>query len=294
MKKNYFLLVLLSAIWGSSFIFMRVLAPVFGPGSTACFRLLIGSFTLIAYFRATGFVIDWRRHGRILVVIGIINSAIPFLLYAFAALYIPSSLSVMVNATAPMFGSFFAYVLLKEKLSTTKVLGLSLGILGVGIMTYSKALPRTEMAYLALLACIGAATCYGLSANLIKKYGQDVPAKSLAGGSQLIAGLVLVPWVFIGGIPKEVQGHHFLLLIIFGSLCSGIAYLIYYHILKHLGPTKTLTVTFLMPVFGVFWAWTLLAERIYPQSILGGCLVLLGTFGVIKVQKNKCTYTLDK
>lgn len=285
MNKNYLLLILLSAIWGSSFIFMRVLAPVFGAASTASFRLLIGSLTLLFYFKKTNYKIKWQQHGFMLLIIGLLNSALPFFLYAFAALYIPASLSVMINGMTPMFGTIFAFLLLSESISLKKIMGLSLGTLGVVIMSYSKALPHNTLAYLSILACLGAASCYGLSAAIIKKYAHDIPAKSLAGGSQLIAGLALLPFVFNTKSFANVQVHHIFLLLIFGALCSGLAYLIYYHIIKTLGPSKALTVTFLMPVFGVFWGRLILFEKIYFQSLIGGSIILIGTFWV--VQKNK-------
>lgn len=286
MNKNYILLILLSAIWGGSFIFMRVLSPIFGAASTASFRLLIGGITLLIYFKKTNFKIDWKKHGLMLVVLGLLNSALPFFLYAFAALHIPASLSVMLNAMTPIFGTFFAFLILKESLHKKKIMGLLLGTLGVVIMSYSKALPHNKMAYLSILACLGAASCYGFSASLIKKYAQDIPAKSLAGGSQLIAGIALLPFVFTTPLNDNIRLSHILLLLVFGALCSGIAYLIYYHIIKSLGPTKALTVTFMMPVFGVLWGSLLLSETIYLQSLLGGAIILIGTFWVVQKQHN--------
>jgi drug/metabolite transporter (DMT)-like permease len=286
-KKDTLLLILLSAIWGGSFIFMRLLAPVLGAASTASFRLLIGGISLLAYYQFIKFKIDWKNHGLLLLGIGITNSALPFFLYAFAALYIPASLSVMINAMAPVFGAIFGVIILKESLHTQKILGLFIGTLGVVTMSYSKALPNNTMAYISILACLGAAACYGFSGAIIKKYAKDIPTKSLAGASQIFAGTALLPWVLTTPIEGTINIKIIALVLAFGILCSGLAYLIYFHIMKSLGPTRALTVTFLMPVFGVIWGKILLNEQLYLQSLLGGLLILFGTYWVVKPQKRR-------
>lgn len=281
-KNQTLLLLLLSALWGSSFMFMRLLAPVFGAAGTAGFRLLIGALTLIAYFKVIGYQIPWRHHWPLLVVIGLINSAVPFFLYAFAALHIPSGLSVMINATSPIFGALFTAALLKEAIPNKTAMGLVLGLVGVGIMSGSKALPKETLGYLSLAACLGAAACYGLSGAIIKRWGRALDAKDLAGGSQLFAAMGLLPLFFYQGPTTAIAPWHVGLLLVFGIMCSGLAYLIYYHLMQAIGPTKTLTVTYLMPVFGVFWGWLLLAEAPYLEMVLGGGVILLGTYWVTR------------
>lgn len=293
MKKDTLLLILLSAIWGGSFIFMRVLAPVLGAATTASLRLLVGGSSLIVYYRFIKFHIDWKNHGLLLFAIGITNSALPFFLYAFAALHIPASLSVMINAMAPIFGAIFGVFILKESIHKQKILGLFIGTLGVVTMSYSKALPNTSMAYVSILACLGAAACYGFSGSIIKKYAKDIPTKSLAGASQIFAGTALLPWFISSPAQGNISINIILLVLVFGVLCSGLAYLIYFHIMKTLGPTKALTVTFLMPVFGVIWGKLLLNEALYFQSLIGGALILLGTYWVVKPHKVK-KEVLDK
>lgn len=279
------LLFALSAIWGGSFIFMRVLAPVFGASGTACLRLLIAAAFLLIYFAMTGYRIDWRRDWKFLMIIGITNSAIPFFNYAYAALYIPAGLSVIVNTMSPMFGALFAALLLKERLTMEKGMGLMLGALGVFLITGSKAVSPSVESYLAIGACLVATLCYGLSGVLIKKYDQQVEAKALAGGSQLFAGLALLPFLASTGVQKPLSVNIVLLVVVFGILCSAVAYLIYYYLLKEMGPTKALSVTFLMPLFGIFWGWLLLGEVIYPTMLLGAAVILSGTYLVVRPQK---------
>lgn len=280
-SKNILLLVLLSAIWGGSFIFMRVLAPVFGAVGTANIRLFVGAIFLLIVFKFTGFKIQWRRDWRFLLVVGAINSAIPFSLFSFAALHIPASISVVINSMTPMFGALFAALILKEKLTARKALGLLTGMAGVAIISGSKALPGTTESYLAVLACLIATLCYGLAGALIKKYGQKIEAKAMAGGSQLFASFVLFPFLFAGGISGTVTPTVALTMVAFGILCSAVAYLIYYHLIKEMGPTPALSVTFLMPVFGILWGVLLLGESLYAQMVVGALVILVGVYLIV-------------
>lgn len=284
---NVLLLVVLSAIWGGSFIFMRILSPVFGASGTACLRLLVAAVFLLAYFAITGYQINWKRDWRFLLLIGVINSAIPFFSYAYAALYIPAGLSVIVNTMSPMFGAMFAALILKEKLTIEKASGLALGAFGVFLVSGSKAVTPSFRSYSAIGACLLATFCYGLSGVLIKKYGQKIESKALAGGSQLFAGLALLPFLIKTGTSQPVNISITVILIVFGVLCSAVAYLIYYYLMKELGPTKALTVTFLMPLFGIFWGWMILKEPLYPSMLLGAVVILCGTYLVVRPQKVK-------
>lgn len=290
---NILLLVVLSAIWGGSFIFMRILSPVFGASGTACLRLLIAAMFLLIYFAITGYKINWKRDWKFLLVIGVINSSIPFFSYAYAALYIPAGLSVIVNTMSPMFGALFAAIILKERLTLEKAIGLALGAFGVFLVTGSKAVSPNLQSYLAIGACLLATFCYGLSGVLIKKYGQKIESKAMAGGSQLFAGLALLPFLISTGTSQPVNVSITIILIIFGVLCSAIAYLIYYYLMKEMGPTKALTVTFLMPLFGIFWGWLILKEPLYPSMLLGAVVILCGTYLVVRPQKNVMVATKE-
>ncbi len=284
--RNIALLILLSAIWGGSFIFMRLLSPVFGAAGTACLRALIAGVFMISFYKLTKYKIEWKRDWKLLLLIGIINSAIPFFCYSFAALYLPASLSVIINSMSPMFGAIFAAIILKERLTIEKVFGLVLGTTGVAIITGSKSVESGVFVYLSIGACLLATVCYGLSGAIIKKYAQKIESKAMAGGSQLFAGLALLPFLLINGTTSAISVNVALLAIAFAVLCSALAYLIYYHLMKEIGPIKTLTVTFIMPVFGIFWGWLILDEKMFPQMLVGGVIILAGTFLVVRPKKD--------
>ena len=285
--KNSLLLILLSAIWGGSFIFMRVLAPVFGAVGTANIRLLIGAIFLLTIYRLIRYQIHWKRDWKLFLVIGIINSALPFTFFSFAALHIPASISVVINSMTPMFGALFEKIILKGSLTINKLMGLVIGTIGVIIISGSKTLSGTPKSYVAIFACLAATFCYGLSGALVKKYGKQVEAKAMAGGSQLFAGFVLLPFLATSGFSTPVTYDIILTVIVFGVLCSAIAYLIYYHLINTAGPTIALSVTFLMPVFGILWSKIILNEVITGQMILGAFIILIGIYLIIKPKSKK-------
>jgi drug/metabolite transporter (DMT)-like permease len=283
MKKSQLaLLVLLSAIWGSSFMFMRYLAPALGPMATAGTRLLIAGIALTLLFLATGFRLRWKeRWGRYLAI-GILNSALPFALYSFAALYLPSSVEVVVNALAPAFGALFASLWLGERLGPLKIFGMAMGLAGVALVSGIGVVPASGIELLALGACILAPAFYGLAGVFIKKRGDGIEPKAIAAGSQLLGGLALLPAIALAPPPAPVSAGIAMIAVLFSLLCSGLAYLLYYKLIVDIGPTKALTVTFLMPVFGFGWGAALLGERISFRMIVGALVILAGTALIIR------------
>lgn len=258
-------------------MFMRYLSPIVGPVLTADMRMLIAGLSLLAFFAATGYRLGWRRDWKRLVVIGIVNSGLPFLLFSFAALYVPASVESVLNALSPLFGAVFSAIWLGEALSAAKFAGLVLGASGVAAITSFGSLPASPMLAPAISACILATACYGLCGVYIKRRAADIEARAMAAGSQFAAGVIILP-LAAAFPPRAMPGPSVLAaLALFALLCSAVAYLIYYRLIAELGPTKALTVTFLIPVFGMLWGRILLGERISLAMIGGAALVLAGT-----------------
>src|SRR5438445_12466917 len=180
-------LVTLAAIWGASFLFMRIAAPAIGPVATADVRMLIAGGTLAAYYVFTGFDAQWRRWWRYYLFIGALNSAAPFLLYAYAALDLSVGLMAVLNATAPMWGALLTVLLLGERLTARRAAGLALGLVGVAGLSRPDA--GTAQAFLAIAACLAASFLYGLAGVYMKRWAGEVPARGMAGGPQVAAGL---------------------------------------------------------------------------------------------------------
>ncbi len=275
-------LVALAAIWGGSFIFLRVLSPVLGPVVTAASRVLIASIALIAYFRVAGVAADLRAQGRHYVVIGLVNSALPFVLFAFAALHLPASYSVIMNASTPLFAALLSALFLGERLSPPKIAGLFAGGAGVALVSGAGPVVPDAMFGLSIAACLGAALCYAASSVYMKKYAAGASPMAIAGWSQLAAGVALLPLVPLSPVRGEITPAVVGNVLGLALLCSAVAYLLYYRLIADVGPTRALTVAFLMPMFGMAWGALLLDETITWSMIAGCALIVGGTFTVVR------------
>lgn len=273
-------LVALAAIWGASFLFTRITAPVLGPVLTAEARTLIAGIALAIYFGVTGYNAEWRRWGRQYLIVGILTSALPFLLWAYAALTLTAGLMSVLNATSPMWGAVWSALLLRERLDARRIVGLLIGVVGVALVTKpeaGKALP-----YGPVLAALAAAFCYGLAGAYMKRWARDVPSRGMAVGTQLVAGILLIPFIALAppdGAPSMPIVASMLAL---GLVCGAIAYLLYFRLVTDIGATGALTVTYLIPVFGVLWGALFLGEALTLPMLFGGVLVILGTVLVLK------------
>ena len=270
-------LVLLAAIWGGSFVFLRVVAPALGAIVTADLRVLIAWGALTIYFRAVGIDAGWRRFWRQYLVIGAFNAALPFFLFAFAALHIPASYSAILNATSPFFGALFAWLWLGEKITFLKSVGFVFGIAGVGLVTGVAPAAAGRSTAWAMGACLLAAASYGFVSVYTKKFATAANPRAIAGGSQLMAGLLLLPLTPLAPPPGPVTGFIAVSMIFFALLSSGVAFLLYFRLIADIGPTKSLTVTFLMPAFTMLWASLFLGEGVTAVMIFGCALILVGT-----------------
>ena len=278
-------LLILAAIWGGSFIFMRALAPTLGPVITAELRVLIAAIALIIYFAALKFNLQWRQYWKHYFLIGAVNSALPFFLFSFAALHIPGSLSAILNSSSPLFGAIFSALWLGDKLTLKKISGLFVGSAGVILVVKIVGIQTDSMFMWAVVACTAAAICYGLAATYIKKYVKGATPQGIAAGSQLMAAFVLMPAVPFSPPRLEVTPLVIGGVIAFAILCSAVAYLLYYRLIADVGPTKALTVTFLMPVFGMIWGVIFLREIITLSMIVGAALIIFGSNLVLNIAR---------
>mgnify|MGYP000982318691 CR=1 FL=1 len=283
------MLLILSAIWGSSFIFMRYLSPILGPIATAGMRLFVAGIALVLFFLAVRFKPEWKRNWKVFLVTGIINSGIPFLCYSFAALYLPAAIEAILNAMSPMFSALFGAIWLGERFTWKKGIGLFLGIGGVVLLGRSGEFESSFMTVLSILACIFAAACYAVAGVYLKKRASDVKPLALAGGSLFFVGVLFLPLIAAVPPPQPVTLQVALIMVIFGLLCSAVAYIIYFPLLSRVGPTNALTVTFLIPVFGMLWGAVILGEAVTVPMIAGAAVILSGTFMVVSPRKRKIT-----
>ena len=205
---------------------------------------------------------DSRRHWRQYVVIGITNSTLPFMLFAFAALHLPASYSVILNATTPLFTALLAVPLLGERLTAAKIAGLVAGMAGVALVSGAGPVVPDLGFALAVAACLGATLCYAGSSIYMKKHAAGARPLAIAGWSQIFAGLALLPLVPFAPPTGPITPLIVANVLALSLLCSSIAYVLYYRLIADIGPTRALTMAFLMPVFGMLWGALFLSETI--------------------------------
>ncbi|MCU0932170.1 MAG: DMT family transporter [Serpentinimonas sp.] len=268
--------VVLAAIWGSSFLFMRAGAFEFGVVATAGMRVIIASAVLMPLLFARGQWPTFRQHAGPILLLGLLNSALPFLLFSYALLSITTGLSAIMNATVPLFGAVIAWLWLGEKLTRSRVLGLVVGFVGVAMLSWSKASFAPGGTGWAIVACLGATVSYGVAASFTKRYLTGVAPLASAAGSQLGASLfLLLPTVYFWpSTPPSFTAWGALLAV--GVVCTALAYISFFRLIAKAGPSKTLTVTFLIPLFALFYGALLLGESITLWMVVGGSVILGG------------------
>ncbi|MCE4555878.1 DMT family transporter [Roseateles cellulosilyticus] len=272
-------LTLLAALWGASFLFMRLGAPDFGPVPLAAVRVSLASLMLLPLLARRGQLAVLRTHWRGLLLVGALNSAIPFALFSFAALAITAGLSSIVNATTPLWTAVVAFVWLRQGLTRWRVAGLVIGFAGVAFLAWDKASfkPGADHGgFWAVLACAMATLCYGIAANATKRMLGGVPPLAVAAGSQIAAALLLaVPalWLRPAALPGGIAWGSAVAL---AGLCTALAYVLYFRLMSRVGPTNAVSVTFLIPLFAMLWGALFLGEGVTAQMVAGGAVVLVG------------------
>jgi drug/metabolite transporter (DMT)-like permease len=273
---NLIRLLVLAAIWGGSFLFMRIAVPALGPallieyrvGSAALFLLLVG---LVLRKK-----LDLRANWGHYLVLGFFNSALPFFLFAFAARTLSASVLTVLNATAPMWGALLGAIWTRTGISLRTGAGLALGTLGVALLVGFDHVSARPGAGIAIAAALVAAVCYGI-ASLYARTAKKVEAFSNAHGSMWAAALLTVPLLPFFPAPGTPTVGIMGATLALGIVCSGIAYIIYFKLIEEIGTTSALTVTFLTPAFGILWGALFLGEVVGWYTIVGAGIVLLGT-----------------
>lgn len=268
---------LLSAVWGGSFLFMKVATPEFGPVVLVELRLAIAAGLLVPLLAARGNAgVIWTNRWP-LMILGTINSALPFSLLAYATQFVTAGFSSILNATTPFFAAMVAFAWLKHRLAPIRVLGLVVGFCGVVVLVWGRASFKDGGAGGAILAGLGAACSYGVAASFARRRVAHLDARSVSAGSLFWGAIVLLPlasasmpavmpsvkaWAMVGGL---------------GVLSTALAYLLYFHLLSSLGPTGAVTVTFLVPAFAILWGGVFLHEHVGGRMVAGAATILVGT-----------------
>jgi len=274
-------LLLLAALWGASFLFMRIAAPQFGPWAMAELRVAGAGLLLLPILAWRGelgaLALRWRAIG----VVGVTNSALPFVLFGVAALSITAGLASVFNAATPLFTAVLGWAWLREPMTRGRALGLAIGFAGVVGLAWDKAGAQSGAGdagiALAIAACLVATLGYGFSANFTRQRLAGVPAMALAAGSQIGAALALAVPAALHWPATAPDATAWAAVVTLSLLCSGLAYILYFRLIAAVGATNASAVTFLIPVFGMLWGGWLLAEPVTGSMLLGCSVILAGT-----------------
>ena len=265
----------LGALFGGSFLFMRIAAPHFGAVLTAELRVLIAGIVLATYALLTRREMLTRRHWKGFLVVGAFNTAIPFALFAYAAIHIPAGYSAILNALMPIWAAFFSALMLGERLTWRVFAGVLVGVAGVAMLVQLGPVALNRNVILAALACISATACYGFGGTFTKKYLAGLPAHGAAANTMLFAAAVLGPVALLNVPAAAPPVSAWLAVGALALFCSALAFFIYYQLIARIGATQISAVTFLLPAFGIFWGWLFLGE---PVTV-----AMLGGFGLVAI-----------
>lgn len=279
----------LGAIWGGSFLFMRIAAPAVGALPTTFGRVAFAAAGLGALALALRLRLDFR--GRLVpaLALGLLNSALPFLLFAYAAKALPAGYSAILNSTVPAMGVVIGAAFFGERTTVAKVAGVLLGLAGVVVLTQRGPVELTTPVLLGVAACLAAAACYATAGFLARRWltQRGVDDRLLALASLLAAAAALLPfflwqWAVPGIEWSAASPAVWLSIAALGLVCSALAFVLYFRLLADVGPFRSMTVAFLLPVFGVFWGWLLLGEQLSSAHLAGGGMIGLSLWLVLR------------
>jgi len=294
-KSDIACLTALAALWGASYLFMRVCAGEFGAMTLAGARAAIAAALLLPLLGG-----DWRAlrlHWKPVAVVGLTNSALPFVLFALAALGINASLSAIFNAATPLYAAVIGRVWLGEAIGRMRAAGLALGFCGVVWLVADNAGFKPGATGWAVAACVAATMLYAFSAHFSKRYLAGVPPLAVAAGSQLAAALMLAPAATALHPATSPSARAWGALLCLGALCTALAYVLFFRLIARVGAAKTMAVPFLVPAFGVLWGVLFLGETFTPSMAAGSALIVLGTAlatGLISLARPRAAHPLPQ
>jgi drug/metabolite transporter (DMT)-like permease len=267
-------MLLLAMIWGSSFLFMRIAVPTFGTGFTAAGRIALAAFALVALARIAGLAIGWRARWKDYDWTGALSAGVQFGFFAFAAHHLPAGYSAVLNATVPLFAVLLAWKLQHARPSTSKLAGVVAGMLGVITLARFGTVSASAPTIAAFGGGLAAAALYAVGAVEVRRRFADFDPVAVAAGNQAGAALLLAPLLLL--VPTQAPALAPLLaLLALGLLCTGVAFALYFRLLREAGTERSSTVTFLVPLFAQLWGVLFLGESITWASVAGLSLVLL-------------------
>jgi drug/metabolite transporter (DMT)-like permease len=272
--------VLLGALFGASFLFMRIAAPHFGAFCTAEVRVLLAGVLLAIGARAIAQPLRMRENWRKFLIAGAFNNAIPFALFAYAAIHIPAGYSAILNALLPIFAAFFSAAMLGERLTWRVFAGVIFALAGIALLVRLGPVEVTTEVLVSALACALATLCYGFAGPYTKKNLTGLPPVAGAANTMLAAAAVLLPAAALSVPGAMPPLGAWLAVASLAFFCSALAFILYFQLIRSIGATQISAVTFLLPAFGIFWGWLFLGEKV-TVPMLGGFVLVAIAAGLV-------------
>ncbi len=270
-------LLMLAALWGGSFLFIRVAVVSFGPFPLMLMRTAIGALVLLPFLLRGARLAELRANAGRIALIGVVNSALPFVLYGYAMLRLSAGYSSILNATVPFWSALVAFAWMGERMSRLRVVGLVVGFAGVLVLVWGHLGFGDEGLGVPILAVLGATMSYGIASVATKKYLSKVDAMTAAGGSLVFAAAALLPFAALAWPTDSPGAVAWLSAVLLGVFCTGFAYVVFFRLIDRIGSVGAVTVTFLVPAFAMLWGALLLDEAITARMIAGAAIILVGT-----------------
>ena len=272
-NKYWVLITILGAVWGSAFMFIKIATPELGPIALVNIRLAVAGLIFIPFLLQQKYLKHFRSNLKNILVLSVINTALPFSLFAYASLESSSNMLSILNGTTAIMAVVISTIWLKIRINFFQIMGVFIGLFCIVVLA------NPDNVYISMKAtifCLSAAFCYALSANYIQKFAYKTNTIVLIGWSLVIASVLLLPITFFN-LPSQFPSNNVIFSILWlGVISTGVAFLGYVRLIEKVGAVKTATVAYFIPVFGVIWGYVFLGEPITLQILIGMILILIG------------------
>ena len=272
-------LFLLASLWGSIFLFIKLSVDEFGAMPLIAIRANLAAAVLIPFmfwFKKWPYLL---RDFKGIAIVGMLGVAAPFLLLAYSSKTLPSGYLSILSAAAPLWAGAIAWVWLKDKLPIWRIIGLCLGFAGILLLVWNRmhSIEVTTDVTLAMAAGLLGPVLYAASVIYTKEHLMQCDPLAASMGSLLIAGIIVLPFAWLYWPEASISKVSWASAIVLAVGSTAISYIIYYRFQLSVGPARAVTVTFLVPVFAVFWGWLLLDEAVSMSMLGGAAVILFGT-----------------
>ncbi len=289
--RDFGVLLALAALWGGSFLFIRVASPALGPVTLAAARVTLAGVALLIFAATRRQGLGLRRRWLRFIILGAFNAALPYTLIAFAELRLSAGLGAILNATTPLFTAVVAAIWLKDALTPLKVVGLLMGVVGVGVLVGGGAVSVDTPTLIAVGALLAGSFCYAIASVYARRALKDAEPLAAATGQQLGAAIVLLPFAIpvVAADPASVHLSTAAVgsAVALALVCTSVAYLLYFQLITHVGPTSTVSVTLLVPIFALVWSAIFLHESATPSALIGLVIILASVLLIVGVRLPK-------